>query len=72
MNASLGETVGVMTAAAAHWAEYRGMIIGDKKRRMEAALLSAFIEASPADEQAVARVRPIMSVNKKLHNMRLL
>jgi len=65
------ETLGIMTAAAAHWAEYRGRRTGDKKRRLEATLLRAFIEASPVEDQAAARLRSIKSVDKKIKNMRL-
>jgi len=35
-----------MTAALAHWAEYRGRPTGDKKRRMEAVMLKAFVDAT--------------------------
>jgi len=59
-----------MTAASAHWAEYRGRRTGDKKRRMEAVMLKAFIDASPAADQEVARSRSIKSLDKKIRNMR--
>lgn len=59
-----------MTAAAAHWAEYRGRCTEDKKRRMEAVLLKAFHEATPSAVKEVARIRSIKSVDKKIKNMR--
>lgn len=59
-----------MTAAAAHWAEYREMHTGDKKRRMEAVLLKVFIEATLAADKDVERIRSIKSVDKKIKNMR--
>jgi len=59
-----------MTAASAHWAEFRGRPTGDKKRRMEAILLKAFVEATPAADEEAARTRSIESVDKKIKNMR--
>jgi len=67
---SSGETIGIMTAASAHWAEYRGRSTGDKKSRMEAVMLKAFIDATPAAEQEVARSRSIKSLDKKFKNVR--
>jgi len=59
-----------MTAASVHWAEYRGRRTGDKKRRMEAVMLKAFVDATPAADLEVARSRSIKSVEKKIKNMR--
>jgi len=61
-NFSTGETIGVMTAASAHWAEYHGSFTGEKKRRMEAVMLKAFVDATPAADLEVARNRSIKSV----------
>jgi len=69
-NFSSGETIGIMTAASAHWTEYHGRRTGDKKRRMEAVMLQAIIEATPAADQKVARSRSIKSLDKKIKNMR--
>jgi len=68
-NFSTGETIGVMTAASAHWAECRGRRTGDKKRRMEAVMLKEFVDAAPAADLEVARSRSIKSVDKKIKNM---
>jgi len=69
-NISPGESLGVMTAASARWAEFCGRRTGDKKRRMKAGLLKAFVEATPAADQEAARTRLIESVDKKIKNMR--
>jgi len=67
---SPGESLGVMKAASAHRTEFRGRLTGDKNRRMEAVLLKAFVEATPAADQEAARTRSIESVDKKIKNMR--
>jgi len=69
-NFSSGETIGNMTAASAHSAEYHGRRTGDEKRRMEAVMLRAFLDANPAADHEVARSRSIKSVDNKIKIMR--
>jgi len=69
-NFSSGETIGIMIAASAHWAENRGGRTGHKKCRMEAVMLRAFIDATPAADQEPERSRSIRSLDKKFTNMR--
>jgi len=68
-NFSHGESLGVMTPASAHWAEFRGRRTGDKKRRMETGLIKAFVEATPAADQEAARTRSIESVDQNIKIM---
>lgn len=60
-----------MTAAASHWAEYRGSRTGDNKRRTEEILPKAFVDATPPENQVQARTRLIGSVDKKIKNVYL-
>eukprot|EP00168_Porphyra_purpurea_P013819 TRINITY_DN388_c0_g1_i1.p1 TRINITY_DN388_c0_g1~~TRINITY_DN388_c0_g1_i1.p1 ORF type:complete len:309 (+),score=76.34 TRINITY_DN388_c0_g1_i1:736-1662(+) len=69
-NFTPGECVGVLTAAATHWAAHRGSRTGDKKRRSGAALLEAFVSATPAKDRPLALTRTADSINKKVKNMR--
>jgi len=69
-NFSSGETIGIMIAASAHWAESRGGRTGDKKRCMEAVMLKEFIDATPAADQEPARSRSIRSLDKEFTDMR--
>eukprot|EP00170_Pyropia_yezoensis_P003237 contig_13530_g3244 len=64
------ECVGVLTAAASHWAAYWGSRTGNKKRRSGAALLEAFVNATPAKDRCLALTRRADSINKKIKNMR--
>ncbi|KAK1863395.1 hypothetical protein I4F81_005951 [Pyropia yezoensis] len=69
-NFTPGECIGVLTAAETHWAAYRGSRTGDKKRRSAAALLEAFVRATPAKDRHLAQTRTADSINKKIKNMR--
>lgn len=60
----------MLTAATTHWAAYRGSRTGDKKRRSGAALLEAFVNATPAKDRRLALTRTADSINKKIKNMR--
>lgn len=65
-----GECVGVLTAAVTHWAAYRARRTGDMKRRAGGALLQAFVDATPAADQPMARTRTVAAVDKKIKNLR--
>lgn len=63
-NFSTGECVG-----ATHWAAYRARCTGDMKRRAGGALLQAFLDATPSDDQPMARTRTVATVDKKIKNL---
>lgn len=69
-NFTPGGCVGALKATANHWAAYRGSRTGDMKRRTGAALLAAFVTASPSKDHELARTRTADNVNKKIKNMR--
>lgn len=69
-NFTPGECIGVLSAAETHWAAYRGSRTGDKKRRSAAALLEAFVRATPAKDRRPAQTRTADSINNKIKTMR--
>lgn len=69
-NFTPGECVGILTAAATHWAAYRASRTGDMKRRAGGAMLDAFVNATPTVDQSLARTREAVAVDKKIKNMR--
>lgn len=60
----------MLMAAITHWAAYRGSRTGDKQRRSGAALLEAYVNATPAKDRRLALTRSAESINKKIKNMR--
>lgn len=65
-----GACMGVMAAAASHCAAYRASRIKDMRRRAGATMLDAFVAATPLNDQAAARSRTALAVNKKIKSIR--
>lgn len=65
-----GECVGLLTAAATHWASRRSRRTALGKTQATAALLQAFVEATPAKDRASARARDINQALRKIKSLR--
>lgn len=65
-----GECVGLLTAAATHWASLRSRRTALGKTQATAALLQAFVEATPAKDRASARARDINQALRKIKSLR--
>lgn len=64
-----GEFIGVMVAAATRWAAYRARHTRELKRRAGGALIQAFVDTTPSDDQFMARARMVTNVDEKVKHL---